>query len=382
MFKDVCSKRNFLFCGFKQFHARNLSVKTDLLENFGTKHFGNPTYDNVFKHMLSISKGSPQSVIISFLNTFVPAFRDKTITEVTEQTPAIPAIRTRAKEKQTFMDLHVKSQDGNRYIVEMQAQRHVMFDERALFYACGTFSRQLSQHELENTAWYTHLKPVIALQILDYDTNRIRGIDSTVPDRLMDIVAEHPLPKDQFIKHFVFSDKSGQCIDYLQLIQVELPRADKIKILFPPNAQFTIMDWWLSILSHAQLYTTEIVEKWYDKGNGSMPKSIYDALMRLDVKDWDPKMISEYVETLSDRDAFATTLAVERNEGLEEGLKKGLKEGVEKGLKKGLKEGEKKTINKLIAKLKLEKILDTEIAKLLDISLQEVQDKSAKDSDV
>ena len=63
------------------------------------------------------------------------------------------------------MDLHVISAQKTHYIIEMQAKRHVMFDERALFYACSTFARQLSERDLSAENWYLNLKPVIALQV-------------------------------------------------------------------------------------------------------------------------------------------------------------------------------------------------------------------------
>jgi len=285
--------------------------------------------------------GSDSSIVISLLNCFVPAFREDPIVEVTEAPVAIPALR-RPGEKQTFMDLHVISAQKTHYIIEMQAKRHVMFDERALFYACSTFARQLSERELSAENWYLNLKPVIALQVLDYDTNRIRGLKAEVPDTLVGQVKMHPLQEEQFIKHYLVIDKhSGQEIDYLQMVQVELPRAEIGKQLFPPQADFSLSDWWVSILHYAHRYTSEEVERLY-REESIMPVAIYKALNRLDLQQWNPGETKEYQEDLSRRDLYASTLAVERQDGEKIGLKKGLKEGEKIGLRKGEKNGLKK----------------------------------------
>lgn len=155
----------------------------------------------------------------------------------------------------------------------MQAQRHVMFDERALIYAASTYSRQLSDKELSTKDWYMKLKPVIALQILDYDTNRIRGLKAVVPDTLVARVREHPLPEGE-LKHYMLTDEtSGQKNDYLQMVQVELHRAEKEQRLFPPQEGFKLIDWWVSVLRHANNYTDEVIEHFYSERK-IMPENI------------------------------------------------------------------------------------------------------------
>lgn len=119
------------------------------------KRYAIATTDTAFKHLLSPEAGN-FDVLRSFLQTFVPAFNDDPITTIQPMPVAIPALRERG-EKQTFMDLYVKT-PRTHYIIEMQAKRHVMFDERALFYACSTYSKQLPQDRLvRGTPWYCEL---------------------------------------------------------------------------------------------------------------------------------------------------------------------------------------------------------------------------------
>ena len=291
------------------------------LARTSSHHYAVATTDTAFKHMLSLAMGSEKNIVISFLNSFIPAFRGDPIVDVEEAPVALPALR-RPGEKQTFMDLHVISSSNVHYIIEMQAQRHVMFDERALFYAASTYSRQLSEKELSTEDWYIKLKPVIALQILDYDTNRIRGLKAVVPDTLVTRVREHPLPEGEFIKHYMLTDEtSGQKIDYLQMVQVELPRAEEKQMLFPPQEGFRLIDWWVSVLRHANNYTDEVIEHFYSQRK-IMPENIYKALRRLDLTSWNPRETKEYQEDIARRDLYQTTLAVEREEGMAYGIAK------------------------------------------------------------
>eukprot|EP01041_Mallomonas_annulata_P012095 gene12095-25367_t len=114
--------------------------KIELLDEVGQHRYAVATTDSAFKHMLSSSFGHDSAVVISLLDCFIPLFDVDTVKSVREAPTAIPALR-KLGEKQTFMDLHVNTNLGSHYIIEMQAQRHLKFDERALFYACGTFAR-------------------------------------------------------------------------------------------------------------------------------------------------------------------------------------------------------------------------------------------------
>jgi predicted transposase/invertase (TIGR01784 family) len=46
------------------------------------------------------------------------------------------------------MDFHVRINGQADVIIEMQVQRHAMFDERALYYAAYTYSHQLTDEEI------------------------------------------------------------------------------------------------------------------------------------------------------------------------------------------------------------------------------------------
>ncbi len=288
----------------------------------GEKRYAIATTDTAFKHLLS-PEASNFDLLQSFLQTFVPAFHGDPITEIQPMPVAVPALRERG-EKQTFMDLYVKT-PRTHYIIEMQAKRHVMFDERALFYACSTYSRQLPQDRLvAGNPWYSELKPVIAIQILDYDSGRIREATAAgVSDSLVRRVEGHPMREGQFFKHYLLTDQpSGQVIDHLQMIQVELPRGRKLLERKADHKTFERIDWWLELFCFSEDYTPDRIGSL--KGDGvAIPDFFERALNRLDRTIWTPAMQTEYDVDLTDRAAYASVLAVERSEGREEGVKAG-----------------------------------------------------------
>lgn len=290
--------------------------KCALLHVLGEHHYAIATTNTAFKHMMSLSMDSDSSIVISFLNCFVPAFRGDEVSEVKEVHAVIPSSRQQ-EEKQTFIDFHITSSQGTQYIIKMQAQRHVMFDEVTLFHACATYASQLPENELSTENGYMNLKPVIVVQVLDYDTNRIPGRKEVFRDTLVKRKKQNRLQNGQFVKKYMFvEEQSGQVIDYLQIIQVESREAAMVKQLFPPGAYFSLSDWWLSILHYANKYTSAIIERLYKEG--SMPIEIYKALNRLDLNKWDSLEREEYQNELIRRDLYATTLAVEREEGKQE----------------------------------------------------------------
>jgi len=276
------------------------------------RDYGNPKSDTGFKQLLA-ADGSDHTVAISLLNSLVPDFEKDPIKKLKEESVALPAVRT-SGEKQTFMDFHVTTESGEHVIVEMQVKRHVMFDERALFYAAGTFSRQLSEEALENKGWFEHLRPTYAVQILDYDTNRVRGIThSTKKDALVERVRDNPLDPGSFMKHYMMTDRfSGQIISHLQMLQLELPRVPDTeeRPLFPPRSDFEVFEWWMSIFKHATDYTKSVVAEWEEH----MPPAIQKAFGRLDRSVWSPELQKEYVIDITDLDLYSTEIDSNRAE--------------------------------------------------------------------
>ncbi|OZA42504.1 MAG: hypothetical protein B7X84_05855 [Alphaproteobacteria bacterium 17-39-52] len=110
--------------------------------------------------------------------------------------------------------------------------------------------------------------------------------------------------------------QSGQTIDHLQMIQIELPRAKKT--LFPPSNTFTEQDWWLSLFKHATEYKSADLEGMVSQGL-IIPDVINKALDRLRLSKWVPGLVHAYEKETVDFNEYATMFATERAEGRAEG---------------------------------------------------------------
>lgn len=273
--------------------------------------FAVATTDTGFRHLLG---GGNSELVRSFLNTVIPNFKSSPIVTIESMPNSVPVLKEPSGQSPQLMDLRVRTETGANIIVEMQARRHVNFDEWALYYAANAFARQLSAVHLNADNWYEHLKPVVAIQILDYDTNHVRGISNTsIDDTLVQRVKLSPMKRRQYMKHFNFTDEvSKQKIMLLQLIQIELPRADQLLKLFPPRKNFTIDQWWLSVLCHASDYTKAFVQNC-----AYMPPVIREAFNQLDLGEWGSNEIVEYKRDLHER--FASMIEVEKVESKSEG---------------------------------------------------------------
>lgn len=173
---------------------------------------------------------------------------------------------------------------------------------------------------------------------MDYDSGRIREATAAgVPDSLVRRVEGHPMVEGQFLKHYLLTDiQSGQVIDHLQMIQVELPRGRELLGRKPDHKTFTPVDWWLELFCFSEDYTPDRVTGLRAE-EVNIPGFFERALQRLDRTVWSPQMQAEYDVDLTDRAAYASVLAVERSEGHKEGMERGVKEGLLKsalGMKK------------------------------------------------
>lgn len=290
--------------------------------------YASATTDTGFKHLLC---GENQMLIVSLLNELVPWFHKNKIVSVVQSSIAVPILKSTDGERQQLMDLKVKTDKGHLVIVEMQARRHENFDERVLFYAASTYARQLTALQYASHTWYNELQPVVAVQIVDYDSNKIRGIKTEREDKMLNRVKNHPMKDKQFVKNYVLHDQeSGQSTDHIQLVQIELPRANAVHRLFPPEPGFTMQQWWLSVLSHATDYTEDTVSEC----STFMPEEIRAALQRLQLSEWGSEEVLEYKKDLLMADEFATVLLAERSEGVAEGVAEGRLETLAELVKK------------------------------------------------
>jgi hypothetical protein len=309
--------------------------------------YANPIVDVAFRHIMS-----NEEIAMSLINSVVPDFKDNPVTEIKK---AFDRVSLSSK-RDAFMDFHATTDKKDKVIIEMQAKRHTMFDERALYYAAYTYSHQLSEEILKRHDWHESLRLVYAIQFLDYDTQRIRGIqpregEEDLDRPFIDEIQAHPMRRDEFMKHYVMRDQnSGQTIKRgIHLIQIELPRVTSIKALSPEqddfmerSKEFSLSDWWYCVLKHAEEF--DVTELGEDYGNRSdkfihMPEPVYNAFRMLRREAWGPDLQIAYNRDDLGIEKYSTAIAVERQEGLQEGLQKGRQEGIMEGIIEGEMKG-------------------------------------------
>jgi hypothetical protein len=286
--------------------------------------FAKPTVDVAFRHLMG-DETIATALINSILGEIIPHFDAIEAKEIHPAEDKVPL----PKQKSAFMDFHIRRKNGAEIIIEMQVRRHAMFDERSLYYAAYTFSHQLTDRDFEQEDWYRSIKPLYAIQLLDYETNPIRGLEhNRVPDEkdkpFVQMVRDHPIQEKSFTKHYVMCDQnSKQTIDEgIHLIQIELPRVSRIRQLNPQKEgfyerakNFSLSDWWYCIFVYANQWDPDQLENFATETN--MPEIIKKALERLSKQTWGPDLTQKYKteETLDVRQKYSTALAVERLEG-------------------------------------------------------------------
>lgn len=283
-----------------------------------------PKIDTGFKQLMSIQNDSDKTVAMSFINAFVPDFEKNPVTKIDDVAVAIPPILEKV-EKQVFMDFHCTTSNKDHVIIEMQMRRHTNFDERALFYAAYTFSHQLTNEELKKKEWYNNLKRVYAIQILNYDSNRATPLQSNdIKDSLPGRVKGHEMKKEDFMKHYKMTDgDSGQTLDSIQILQIELPRV-KNQFQFPPRNGENISEqqWWLMLFRQPEIFSTEFIEE-MKRQKTSVPQSILLGLEKLNFAKWRPNIRDAYNSEMKDLTIYDLGMATERAEGRAEGRVEG-----------------------------------------------------------
>jgi predicted transposase/invertase (TIGR01784 family) len=173
--------------------------------------------DYAFKKVFGSAASKP--ILISFLNALVGFPAGQEVADLTLVDPyQIPMLKGM---KDTYVDVEAVLADGSHVIVEMQVLNVEGFEQRILYNAAKSYSRQLNEGED-----YTLLNPVIALTLTDF----------TLFEGTTDTSRFVLLEKERFIRY------SGD----IELIFIELPKFAKEE-----DQLATIKDKWLYFVKNA-----------------------------------------------------------------------------------------------------------------------------------
>ena len=213
-------------------------------------------------------------------------------------------------ERKAIFDVYCETENGEKFIVEMQNAFQEFFKDRSLFYSTFPIREQASK----GSNWDFRLNHVYTIALINFDM-REPAFDQS---RL-----SHTVKLCDTYTHKVFYDK-------LDFIYVEIAKFDK-------NADelTTTFEKWLYVLKNLSRL---------DNQPQSLRDKVFDRLFtQAEIATFTPRELKAYEDSRKAyrdlKNCLDTAIKEGIKEGMEEGLKKGMEEGLKKGLKKGLEKG-------------------------------------------
>ncbi len=213
-------------------------------------------------------------------------------------------------ERKAIFDVYCETENGEKFIVEMQNAFQEFFKDRSLFYSTFPIREQASK----GSNWDFRLNHVYTIALINFDM-REPAFDQS---RL-----SHTVKLCDTYTHKVFYDK-------LDFIYVEIAKFDK-------NADelTTTFEKWLYVLKNLSRL---------DNQPQSLRDKVFDRLFtQAEIATFTPRELKAYEDSRKAyrdlKNCLDSAIREGIKEGMEEGLKKGMEEGLKKGLKKGLEQG-------------------------------------------
>lgn len=279
--------------------------------------FYDPLNDVAFKKVFGSE--NHKNITISFLNAILELTGENEIIEVNFELMNVERQRLGKDAGKNFFDVYCKVRSGERFIVEMQKRKMDEFGKRMVYYGAKAYAEQL-----KTGTTYRDLCPVIVISVVNFVM----------------------FPKKKSFKslHDLRDRKTNECdLKELAFAFVELPKFNTQE-----HALRTNEDRWLFFLK--EISTRDETPFLLDQ------KEFADACHILESEQWSD----------SERDAYEKAFILETDE--EGKLAVALAEGLAKGIEQGKTEGQKQIVHSLLTKL-----TKTEVAKLIGLSLEEIE---------
>ena len=246
--------------------------------------------------------------------------------------------------RRSIYDLTCTSQNGEKFIIEVQRMSQRFFKDRMVYYTAAHI------HDLAPKGapdWNYSLKEVYLIGIMDFCFD-----DSDPQSFLHRVRLTYQSTKE------VFYNK-------LEYIFIEIPKFNKQE-----NELETDLDRWLFALKH--MNHLEKIPVYLNKGIFQKLFTIAEIanLSKEEYMNYHDRVLMAQWDEYAQREWLKEQAL---KEGLEEGLKEGLKEGLAKGRNQGLKEGLNQGIKMAAKSLLLNGFTITQTAKLLGVTEDFVQ---------
>ncbi|MBK9503663.1 MAG: PD-(D/E)XK nuclease family transposase [Leptospiraceae bacterium] len=271
----------------------------------------NPYTDFGFKKLFG-EEGS-KFLLKDFLNQLLPPIH--TIKELSlKRTENLPEIKS---ERSAVFDIYCESENGSRFIVEMQKAKIDFFKDRTVFYSTFPIKEQAEKGE-----WNFELSPVYCIAILDFVFERQAPTKAEA-----DYISNVQL-KDQYCN--VFYDK-------LAFIFIEMPRFQKTE-----KDLNTHFDKWLYFLKN--------LENFNDIPSILNEDVFVEGFHKAELANFNEKEKEQYEQSLKRYRDLKAVVDTSFHEGVEKGKLEGKIEIAKKLLQTGIPLSEVLSITELSKK--------------------------------
>ena len=243
-----------------------------------------------------------KDLLISFLNALFEG--SHVITDVKYlNTEHLGDIHT---ERKAIFDVYCETENGEKFIVEMQNAFQEFFKDRSLFYS--TFP--IREQGVKGSDWDFHLNHVYTIALLNFDMHD-PAFDR---DQL-----SHTVKLCDTYTHKVFYDK-------LDFIYVEIAKFDKTI-----DQLSTTFEKWLYVLKNLSRL---------DNQPQSLRDKVFDRLFtQAEIAKFNPRELREYEDSRKAYRDLKNCLDTAMREGIEKGRTEGRAEGRAEGIAEGRAEG-------------------------------------------
>ena len=253
-----------------------------------TEKYINPFTDYGFKRLFGEEPN--KELLIDFLNQILKEQED-TITDITYLKNE--HLGSTDNERKAIFDIYCESEQGEKFIVELQKSKHNFFKDRTLYYTTFPIREQAKRGD-----WNYELKSVYTIAILDFvfeeDKNEADKYRYDV--KLMD---------EETCK--VFYDK-------LTFIYFEMPKFNK-----QVDELSSKYEKWLYVIRNLNRL---------DSIPQILQERIFERLFEIaEIAKFTPEQVQSYEDSLKVYRDLKSSLDTAEEKGLKEGLKKGKAEG-------------------------------------------------------
>ena len=260
----------------------------------------NPYTDFGFKKLFGTEMN--KDLLISFINALLGESREVIDLEYLNS----EHLGDGYGDRRAIFDVYCKTEDGSRFIVEMQKGEQNHFKDRSVYYSTYAIREQATKGK----RWDYRLNDVYTVGILNFK----------FPD--------NEYPADSYLHEIKLTDVEDHHVFYdkLTFLYLEIPKFNKGE-----SELVTMLDKWMFVLRN--------LSRLLDRPAALQERVFTKLFDQAEIAQYTPDERREYETSVKNYwdyySTLDTALAKGRAEGLEEGMAKGLEQGIAKGLEQG-----------------------------------------------